>query len=47
MNERRKFVETYNKVFGHSATVNYSDAWLKGYEKYMSEQKEGAADEEI
>ena len=47
LNERRKFVETYNKVFGHNATVSYSDAWLKGYEKYMTEQKEGAADEEV
>ena len=47
LTERRKFVETYNKVFGHNATVSYSDAWLKGYEKYMTEQKEGAADEEV
>lgn len=35
LNERKKFIETYNKVFGHSATVDFSDAWKKGYEKYM------------
>lgn len=35
LNERNKFIEKYNKVFGHNATVRYSDAWLKAYEKYM------------
>lgn len=40
LNERKKFIETYNKVFGHNATVNYSDAWLKGYEKYMTERSD-------
>lgn len=33
--ERKKFIETYNKVFGHNATVDFSDAWKKGYEEYM------------
>ena len=37
LNERRKFIETYNKVFGMNATVDFSDAWKKGYEKYMLE----------
>ena len=37
LEERRKFIETYNKVFGHNATVDFSDAWKKGYEKYMKE----------
>ena len=37
LDERRKFIETYNKVFGHNATVDFSDAWKKGYEKYMKE----------
>lgn len=35
LNERKKFIEKYNKVFGHNATVKYSDAWLKAYEAYM------------
>lgn len=42
--QRRKFIETYNQVFGHNATVDYSDAWKKAYEKYM---KEGGADEKV
>lgn len=52
LNERKKFIDTYNKVFNHNATVNYSEAWLKGYEKYMSDlDKEqitgGGTDERI
>lgn len=35
LKQRKKSVETYNKVFGHNATVRYSDAWIKAYEKYM------------
>lgn len=41
MKQRRKFIETYNEVFGHNATVEYSDAWKKAYEKYMEEGGEG------
>ena len=41
LKERKKFIETYNKVFNHNATVRYSDAWLKGYEKYMETIEEG------
>ena len=37
LQQRQKFVDQYNKVFGHNATVKYSDAWAKGYEKYMEE----------
>lgn len=44
LKERQKFVEKYNKVFNHNATVKFSDAWLKGYERYM---KEGDAVEEV
>jgi hypothetical protein len=44
LKQRRKFIETYNEVFGHNATVEYSDAWKKAYEKYM---KEGGADEKV
>jgi hypothetical protein len=44
LKQRRKFIETYNEVFGHKATVEYSDAWRKAYEKYM---KEGGADEKV
>lgn len=36
LNERRKFIEKYNKVFGHNATVDFSDAWKKGYQAYMT-----------
>ena len=41
LKQRRKFIETYNEVFGHNATVEYSDAWKKAYEKYMKEGGEG------
>jgi hypothetical protein len=44
LKQRRKFIDTYNEVFGHKATVDYSDAWKKAYEKYM---KEGGADEKV
>jgi hemoglobin-like flavoprotein len=44
LKQRRKFIETYNEVFGHNATVEYSDAWKKAYEKYM---KEGGSDEKV
>lgn len=37
LKQRRKFIETYNEVFGHNATVDYSDAWKKAYKKYMEE----------
>ena len=37
LKQRRKFIETYNEVFGHNASVDYSDAWKKAYEKYMKE----------
>ena len=43
LQERQKFIATYNKVFGHNATVRYSDAWLKGYEAYMKD----AAEQEV
>lgn len=44
LKQREKFVETYNEVFNHSASVRYSDAWLNAYNKYM---KEVSADEEM
>lgn len=47
LEQRKKFIETYNKVFGHNATVEYSDAWVKGYEKYMSDIEGGNKDEEV
>ena len=37
LQQRQKFVDQYNKVFNHNASVKYSDAWAKGYEKYMEE----------
>ena len=45
--QRKKFIETYNKVFGHSATVDFSDAWKKGYEKYMKDLEGGKVNEEV
>lgn len=47
LKERKKFIETYNKVFNHNATVDFSDAWKKGYEKYMQDLKGGNVDEEV
>ena len=47
LKERQKFIDTYNKVFNHNATVKFSDAWLKGYEKYMEEIERGDTDEEV
>ena len=35
LNERKKFIDKYNKVFKHSASVDYSQAWLDAYEEYM------------
>lgn len=36
LNERKKFTEKYNKVFGHNASVDYSKAWLDGYEEFLN-----------
>lgn len=47
LDERKKFIDTYNKVFGHNATVDFSDAWKKGYEKYMQDLKGGEVNEEM
>jgi len=33
---RQAFVDSYNKVFSRNASVRLSDAWSKGYDKYMS-----------
>lgn len=47
LKQRQKFIETYNKVFGHNATVDFSDAWKKGYEKYMADIEGGTENEEV
>ena len=47
LNERRKFINTYNKVFGHNATVDFSDAWKKGYEEYMQKDFVENDEEEV
>lgn len=44
LNERRKFIDKYNKVFSHNATVDFSEAWLNAYEEYL---KGGEIDENI
>lgn len=41
LKEREKFIEKYNKVFGHKATVRYSDAWLDAYNEYMNSMNGG------
>lgn len=37
LEQRQLFVEKYNKVFKHNATVRYSEAWLKAYESWQKE----------
>lgn len=36
LNERKKFIEKYNKVFKHEATVDFSKAWLDGYNEFLN-----------
>lgn len=43
LKQRQKFVDTYNEVFHHTATVKYSEAWLKAFEEW---QKEGEQNDE-
>ena len=38
LKQRQIFVDKYNKVFNHNATVRFSEAWLKAFEQW---QKEG------
>ena len=47
LKERQKFVDKYNKVFKHNATVRYSDAWLKAYNKFLKESEGGENVEEV
>lgn len=49
LTQRQRFVDSYNKVFDHNATVRFSDAWIKAYEKYMTEsvRKEEMSYEEV
>lgn len=44
LKQRQRFIQNYNKVFNHQASVRYSDAWLKAYKKYM---EEGVSNEEM
>ena len=44
LKQRQRFIQNYNKVFNHQASVRYSDAWLKAYKKYM---EEGTSNEEM
>ena len=37
LNERQKFIDTLNKTFGLNASVRFSDAWIKGYQRYMQD----------
>ena len=46
LKQRQKFVDNYNKVFKHNATVRYSDAWLSAYNKYLKEMEGGSEDVE-
>lgn len=47
LNQRKKFVETYNKVFNHNATVKFSEAWLKSFEQWKKEGGEDAEEVEL
>ena len=38
LNEKRKFVETYNNVFGHNASVDFSEAWKDAYNEYLGSE---------
>ena len=42
LQQRKKFVDTYNKVFGHNASVKYSEAWLKAYNDWKREVDQDA-----
>lgn len=42
LNERKKGVDTYNKVFKENASVDFSKAWLDAYYEFMG--KEGVED---
>ena len=37
LKQRQKFIENYNKVFKHNATVKYSEAWIKAFESWKEE----------
>ena len=45
LNERKKFIESYNKTFNHNASVNYSKAWLDAYEEFKVNG--GVSDEKV
>lgn len=45
LNERKKFIEKYNKVFNHNASVRFSDAWLDAYNEYMNSMNGGGNNE--
>lgn len=40
LKERKKFIEAYNKVFNHNASVRFSDAWLDAYKNYLEGGRE-------
>lgn len=40
LKQRKKFVDTYNKVFSHNASVKYSEAWLKAFTQWRNEANE-------
>lgn len=37
LNQRKKFIETYNTVFNHNASVDFSPAWKKAYTQFLQE----------
>ena len=45
LNERRKFIDKYNKVFHHNASVDFSDAWKDAYNEYMGSEVNDNAEE--
>ena len=45
LNEGSKFIDKYNKVFGHDASVDFSDAWKDAYNEYMGSEVNDNAEE--
>ena len=45
LNERKKFISKYNKVFGHNATVDFSQAWKDGYNEFLQSSQISGGDQ--
>lgn len=45
LNERKKFIQKYNKVFNHQATVDFSRAWKDGYNEFLQSSEIAGGDQ--